>query len=104
VATTRDEVRVRRAPKYPVFIVGGVIVGVVVTFIAVLVAPGRDATPFAQAFGYFVLYGIAIGAAVGSVVAVVLDAVSSRRARSVETEKTTVETPEADDVLDGEVE
>ena len=71
-----DEVRVRRAPKYPVFIFGGIIIGIIVTFIAVSVAPGRndDNTPFLQAFGYFVLYGLAIGACVGSLVAILIDA------------------------------
>jgi ABC-type Fe3+-siderophore transport system permease subunit len=96
-STTRDEVRVRRAPKYPVFIFGGIVVGIVVTFIAVLVAPGAGDTPFLQAFGYFVLYGIAIGALFGAIVAVVLDAIANRRARSVQTERTTVENPESTD-------
>jgi hypothetical protein len=88
-----DEVRVRRAPKYPVFIFGGIIIGIIITFIAVSVAPGRndDNTPFLQAFGYFVLYGIAIGAAVGSLIAIVIDAISARRARSVATERVTLE-------------
>ncbi|RKR76193.1 hypothetical protein [Frondihabitans australicus] len=95
-----DQVRVRRAPKYPVFIFGGIILGIVVTFVAVSVAPGRndDSTPFLQAFGYFVLYGIAIGAVVGSLVAIVIDAISNRRARRVETERVTVDpAPESDD-------
>lgn len=112
--TTRDEVRVRRAPKYPVFIFGGIIVGVVVTFIAVSVAPGRDEdpTPFLQAFGYFALYGIAIGACVGSAVAVLADWVSGKRARNVQTERTVVEAREepegsgtaADGSIEGELE
>lgn len=106
IGRVADEVRVRRAPKYPVFIFGGIIIGIIVTFIAVSVAPGRndDNTPFLQAFGYFVLYGIAIGAAVGSVIAIVIDAISARRARSVATERVTLEPdpepefePEADD-------
>lgn len=107
---TTDRVRVRRAPKYPVFIFGGIIVGIIVTFIAVALAPGRndDDTPFLQAFGYFVLYGIAIGACVGSAVAVLADWVSGRRARDVDTERTTVEpvAPSADPEapVDGEIE
>lgn len=96
VESTRDEVRVRRAPKYPVFIFGGVVVGVIATFVAVLAAPGDDQTPFPQVFGYFVLYGIAIGALFGAVVAVVFDAVSNRRARSVETERQAVDAPRDD--------
>jgi hypothetical protein len=106
VATTRDEVRVRRAPKYPVFIFGGILVGIVVTFIAVSVAPGRndDNTPFLQAFGYFVLYGIAIGALFGSIVAVFVDWISGRRARTIQTERVESTVPPADDVVDGELE
>lgn len=113
-STTRDEVRVRRAPKYPVFIFAGILLGVVATFIAVSLAPGDDGTSFATAFGYFVLYGIAIGALLGAVVAVILDAIANRRARTVETERTVVENPdEADgssersaesDAVDGELE
>lgn len=99
-STTRDEVRVRRAPKYPVFIFGGIVVGVVATFIAVSVAPGRAATPFLQAFGYFVLYGIALGALFGALVAVVFDAVSTRRARSIETERTQVDERDDDERAD----
>lgn len=98
-STTRDEVRVRRTPKYPVFIFGGMILGVIVTFIAVSVAPGRndDNTPFLQAFGYFVLYGLAIGACVGSLVAILIDAVLSRGAKNIEAERVSAEgVPEAD--------
>jgi hypothetical protein len=98
-STTRDEVRVRRTPKYPVFIFGGMILGVIVTFIAVSVAPGRndDNTPFLQAFGYFVLYGLAIGACVGSLVAILIDAVLSRGAKNIEAERVSTEgVPEAD--------
>ena len=95
-STSSDEVRVRRAPKYPVFIFAGVILGVVVTFVAVALAPGNgDGTPFLQAFGYFVLYGIALGALLGAIVAVILDGIANRRARSIATERTVVETPEA---------
>lgn len=98
-STTRDEVRVRRTPKYPVFIFGGMILGVIVTFIAVSVAPGRndDNTPFLQAFGYFVLYGLAIGACVGSLVAILIDAVLSRGAKNIEAERVSAEgVPQAD--------
>jgi hypothetical protein len=92
-STTRDEVRVRRTPKYPVFIFGGMILGVIVTFIAVSAAPGRndDDTPFLQAFGYFVLYGLAIGACVGSLVAILIDAVLSRRAKSIAADRVRAE-------------
>lgn len=104
-STSRDEVRVRRAPKYPVFIFGGIGVGIVATFIAVSVAPGAATDPFAQVFGYFVLYGIALGALFGAVVAVIFDAIATRRAKSVETEKTSaVLPPQADEPVDGELE
>ena len=86
------------------FIFGGIVVGIVATFIAVLVAPGADETPFLQAFGYFVLYGIAIGALFGAIVAVILDAIANRRARSVQTERTSVESAESTEPVDGELE
>jgi MFS family permease len=103
-STTSDEVRVRRAPKYPVFIFGGIIIGVIVTIIAVAIAPGAGDVPFLQAFGYFVLYGIVIGALFGAIVAVILDAIANRRARSIETERTIVEVPESTEPVDGELE
>lgn len=104
VETTRDEVRVRRSPKYSVFIFGGIIVGVIATFIAVAVAPGDDQTPFAQAFGYFALYGIAIGALLGAIVAVIFDAVLARRTRSAEGERESLTLPETDEPVEGELE
>lgn len=101
----------RRAPRYPVFIFAGVVVGIIVTFIAVVLAPGADdGTPFLQAFGYFVLYGIAIGALLGSLVAVAFDAISTRRSRSAEGERIDVvpaepaEPAEPEEPLDGELE
>lgn len=104
-STTRDEVKVRRAPKYGTFILIGVIVGVIVTFIATSVAPGDDQTPFLQAFGYFALYGIAVGALLGAIVAVVFDAVLRRRASNVPAERLERVTPETDEgPLDGELE
>lgn len=94
----------RRAPKYPVFIFGGIIVGVVVTFIAVVLAPGDPSETFLAVFGYFLLYGIAFGALLGSIVAVIFDAVANRRAREIELERTVVEPAEPLEPLDGELE
>lgn len=103
VSSTRSEVRVRRAPKYSVFIFGGIALGVIVTLIAVAVAPGDDQTPFTQVFGYFVLYGIAAGALVGAIVAVIFDAILGRRARAAETDHTVARSPESGDEVDGKL-
>ncbi|GAA4679129.1 hypothetical protein [Frondihabitans cladoniiphilus] len=106
VTASRNQVQVRRAPKYSVFIFGGIIVGIIATFVALQLEPGDSGESFLQAFGYFVLYGITFGALLGAIVAVILDAVASRRARSIDSERTTVEVPgEPDDgVVEGELE
>jgi len=105
VTQTQDEVHVRRAPKYPVFIILGVLVGVIVTAIAVNVAPGKyPGENILPIFGYFALYGITFGALLGALVAVFADWVSSRRMKRVEVERTSVEMLHPDDVVEGDLE
>jgi hypothetical protein len=105
VTQSQDEVRVRRAPKYPVFIILGVLVGIVVTAIAVNVAPGKyPGENILPIFGYFALYGITFGALLGALVAVLADWVSSRRAKRVEVERTSVEIQHPDEVVEGDLE
>ncbi|MFJ6651629.1 potassium transporter Trk [Microbacterium sp. NPDC091313] len=85
-----ETVRVRRAPRYPVFLVVGALLGVVVAAILTLAFHGSDqASPntgvvysATQVFGFVSLVCAPIGIAVGGLVAVILDARSSRRIRS----------------------
>jgi H+/gluconate symporter-like permease len=84
-------VKIRRAPKYPIFIVLGAGLGAVVAFILTALFPIDPAVGFGALFGYLALYGIPIGVVVGALVAMVLDRMSSRHATTVEAEHTTVD-------------
>jgi hypothetical protein len=100
-ATSPDEVSIRRAPRFGVFIVGGAVLGFLVTLIVVALTMGIDrgdqqeTTSFGGLVGYFSLYGVTIGMFLGAVVAVVLDRVFSRRATRLTAERVAVEPPEA---------
>lgn len=89
-----SEVKIRRAPKFGVFLVLGALVGFLVTLILTSQFPADPAVGFIASFAYFCLYGIPAGAALGALVAMVLDVISTRRARTV--------TVERDDVTDGD--
>jgi MFS family permease len=97
---TDTAVSVRRAPRFGTFVVAGALLGVVVALILTLSFEVDPAVGFASTFGFFALFGIVAGIAIGAVVALLLDAVSRRRARSVDAQLTSVEAPP----LDGELE
>jgi gas vesicle protein len=76
-------VRIRRAPKFLVFIVLGAVIGVIVALVSTVYFPVDPTVGFGATFGYFALYGIVIGALVGAVIAIVLDKLLSRRAKTI---------------------
>ena len=84
-----DRVRVRRAPRIPVFIAAGAVLGALVTLILTSLFPVDPAVGFGALFAYFALYGITGGVVLGALVGIILDRVSTRRARTVEVERTT---------------
>jgi hypothetical protein len=84
-------VRIRRAPKVPVFLVLGGVIGAVVTLIVTALFPADPSVGFAALYGYFVLYGIPIGVVLGALVAFAFDRASERRAANVIAELTTVD-------------
>ncbi|WP_213815394.1 hypothetical protein [Glaciihabitans sp. dw_435] len=86
-----ENVRIRRAPKIPVFIIMGGGIGAIVAFILTASQPIDPEIGFGPLFGYFALYGITGGVLLGAVVALLLDWASSRRARTVSA--TVVTTP-----------
>ncbi len=86
-------VTIRRAPKIPVFLVLGALVGFFGTLIVTALQPADPAVGFVALFGYFCIYGIPLGIVLGGILAIVLDRVSVRRAQSVTAEQTTVEAP-----------
>lgn len=106
--STSDEVTIRRAPKFGVFILGGAVVGFLVTLVVVSATMDIDrgdqqeTASFGSLVGYFSLWGVTLGAFVGAVVAVVLDRVFARRAAALTAERVDVEP--APETVDGEVE
>jgi len=87
---TTDEVTVRRAPKIPAFIFAGAALGAIATLVVTSLYPVDPAVGFGALFAYFALYGITGGVVLGAVVGIVIDRVSSRRAKSVNVETETV--------------
>lgn len=106
--SSADEVTIRRAPKFGVFIVGGAVLGFVATLIVVSLTMNIDrgdqqeTASFGSLVGYFSLWGVTIGAFIGAVVAVVLDRVFSRRSARLTAERVEVELPP--ETVDGEIE
>ena len=95
---TLTEVRVRRAPRLPVFLVLGAVVGAIATLIATATLGHVDPrVGFGATFGYFCLYGVPAGVVVGAIVGLLLDHRSQRRSRIVTAEREQVEAPSAPD-------
>ena len=88
---TTDQVTVRRAPKIPAFIFLGAVVGVIVTLVLTSLFPADPSVGFGALFAYFALYGVTAGVVLGALVGIIIDRVSSRRAKTVSVEVTTVE-------------
>ena len=98
--TSTDEVRVRRAPKYPAFIIVGGGLGAIATFVLTNLYPADPQVGFWSLFGYFAIFGITAGVVLGAVLALILDRVGSRRARVAQAEHTTVEAPPVEGELE----
>lgn len=92
------QVRVRRSPKYVVFLVLGAAIGVFVAMILTFAFHGTDQpadngavySP-GQVFGFLALVGIAVGLAVGGLVAILLDRTVGRRTTTVTVDHEVVE-------------
>jgi hypothetical protein len=76
-------VRIRRAPKFSVFLVLGALIGVLASLILTASFPIDSSVGFGATFGYFAIYGLVGGILLGSLVALIFDRVSSRRSRTV---------------------
>jgi Na+/pantothenate symporter len=86
-----ETVRVRRSPKYSVFLGGGAALGVVVAMILTFTFSGTGSTSpntglvysSGQVFGFLLLICITVGVVVGGVVALLLDRALAKRTRDV---------------------
>jgi hypothetical protein len=77
------QVRIRRAPKFLVFVVIGAVVGVFVSLILTASFPISKAVGFAATFGYFAIYGFVGGILIGSLVALIFDRILARGTKTV---------------------
>jgi hypothetical protein len=105
VPSVRDEivtVRVRRSPKYSVFLLLGAAFGVLLAMVLTLafggtaeVSPNSGARYSSmQVFGFITLICVPIGLALGGAVALVLDRVVGRRSRDVQVDHESVRLPD----------
>jgi hypothetical protein len=76
-------VRIRRAPKFSVFVVLGALVGIFVSLVLTASFPIDPKVGFGPTFGYFAIYGFVGGILLGSIVALIFDRVLSRRSKVV---------------------
>lgn len=105
VSVSATQARVRRSPKYVVFLVLGAVIGVFAAMISTFAFDGTQANPLApisysqgQVFGFLSLIFGSIGLAIGGAVALVLDRILAKRARTVSVERETFEELPADGV------
>lgn len=86
-----ETVRVRRAPKYSVFLAAGAALGILFAMILTFVYNGTAATSpntglvysQTQVFGFLALICITVGVALGGIVALILDRMLAKRSREV---------------------
>lgn len=81
-----EEVTVRRAPKFPAFMIVGGGIGAIATLILTAMFPVDPSVGFAALFGYLAIFGITGGVVLGAVVAIILDRIATRRAKSLSAE------------------
>ena len=99
-----ETVRVRRAPKFSVFLLVGAGLGLVTALILTFAFNGSSAQSentgliysSGQVFGFLALICVTVGVAVFAILALVLDRASRRRTREVTVARETVDGPDAD--------
>ena len=79
-------VKIRRSPKFVPFIFTGMALGIIAALIVNALIPDENRTP-AAILGFLVLYFAAAGLGLGVLTAVVLDAISVARAKTLEATK-----------------
>ena len=90
----RETVRVRRAPKFAVFLAAGAVLGIIAALILTFAFGGTgEASPNTglvytqgQVFGFLVLICVTVGLGIGGLVALLFDRRSARHTRQVSAE------------------
>jgi hypothetical protein len=93
-----QRVRLRRAPKFSVFVIAGAVLGLLTALILTYAYDGTvNQSPNTgmvysqgQVFGFLALIGVAVGIAVFATIAIILDRRSSRHSREVMVDRETV--------------
>ena len=81
-----QQVSIRRAPKLPVFLLLGALLGAFVTLILTSLFPADPNVGFAASYAYFCLFGVPAGIVLGAIVGLAFDRRSKRRSRTVTVE------------------
>ena len=89
----RDEVRVRRTPKYSAFLTFGGGIGAIVAFILTATREVDPEVGFLQMFLFLALFGVTIGMLLGGIAALVFERVYSRRTTTVTAERSEITAP-----------
>jgi membrane associated rhomboid family serine protease len=89
-----QRVRIRRAPKFSVFLVIGALIGIFVSLVLTAAFPIDPTVGFGPTFGYFAIYGFVGGLLIGSIVALIFDRALRRRARTVSATVDHLEVPD----------
>ncbi|TDN90895.1 potassium transporter Trk [Microbacterium sp. BK668] len=95
--------RVRRAPKFSVFLIAGAGLGLLTALILTFAFDGSSAVSdntgliysTGQVFGFLALICVTAGVAVFAILALILDRVSRTRTREVRVDRETVQEPDA---------
>ena len=95
-----ETVRVRRAPRFSVFLIAGVALGIIVALILTFAFDGSSGESpntglvytDGQVFGFLVLICVTAGVAFGAVVALIFDRVLRRRSREIVVDRERIRT------------
>jgi uncharacterized membrane protein len=91
---TPAEVRVRRSPRYFRFMITGAVIFAIVALILTFSFPENPTYDRGSVFGFLLAIGLVVGVALGAVVALLIDRMTARRARSVRADRIDVRTTE----------
>ncbi|MFC0680470.1 hypothetical protein ACFFGH_21775 [Lysobacter korlensis] len=89
----RDEVRVRRTPKYPAFLTIGGGIGAIVAFTLTATREVDPEVGFLQMFLFLALFGITIGMLLAGITALIFERVYARRTTTVTAERSEITAP-----------